>query len=333
MFCVSGADHFDADLEAAICRAANADAIRDVDVVQTLWSDYGQLVRCYLDGADSVSVIIKHVRWPNEHNHPRGWATDRSHQRKMRSYQVETTWYQQYSNRCPTNARVPQCLAVEARADEVLIVMEDLDNSGFAGRRLRTNKVEIDACLAWLASFHATFMGERPDGLWETGTYWHLATRPDELAALDDGPLKHAAAAIDQRLADSPFQTLVHGDAKLANFCFSADGCQAAAVDFQYVGGGCGMKDVAYLISSCLDEDESEAQESALLDHYFTLLARAVEHTGKSIDVAALEADWRALYPVAWTDFTRFLHGWSPGHWKLNHYSEQLSHLVLKEQE
>jgi len=40
----------------------------------------------------------------------------------------------------------------------------------------------------------------------------------------------------------------VHGDAKLANFCFSRDGKKVAAVDFQYVDGGCGMKDLSRII-------------------------------------------------------------------------------------
>jgi len=172
-------------------------------------------------------------------------------------------------------------------------------------------------------------MGAQPDGLWPTGAYWHLATRPDELDALDDGPLKAAAEAIDRKLAASAFQTFVHGDAKLANFCFSDDGRQAAAVDFQYVGGGCGMKDLAYFIGSCLDESDSERMEQELLDRYFALLQAALTHAGKSLDFGALEEDWRSLYPVAWTDFHRFLQGWSPGHWKLHRYSERLAREVL----
>ena len=312
-----------------VLNATGARAVTGTSVVQRLWSGYGQIVRYRLDGATAPSVIVKHVRWPDHQDHPRGWSTDRSHQRKLRSYQVETTWYDRFSDRCPEACRVPQHLGLQSRPDEVLMVLEDLDASGFPGRRQAVGEAELEACLSWLATFHATFMGCSPDGLWPVGTYWHLDTRPDELDALDDGPLKAAAAVIDRRLSGSRFQTLVHGDAKVANFCFDADGLRAAAVDFQYVGGGCGMKDVAYFISSCLDEDDSERLAPALLDRYFALLSEALARGGIEIDLAALEQEWRALYPVAWTDFYRFLQGWSPGHWKLHRYSERLASEVL----
>lgn len=310
-------------------RATGARALSDTEVVQSLWGGYGQIVRCRLAGGDRPAVIVKDVRWPDQRDHPYGWASDRSHERKLRSYRVETTWYQRYAARCADRCRVPRCLAVETGEDKVIMVLEDLDAAGFAGRRHAVGEPELRACLTWLAGFHATFLQERPEGLWPVGTYWHLATRPDELDALDEGPLKAAAALVDRRLTDSPFQTFVHGDAKLANFCFDAGGRRAAAVDFQYVGGGCGMKDVAYFISSCLDEDTSERLAPDLLDLYFELLAAALDEVGKHVDFATLEADWRALYPVAWTDFYRFLQGWSPGHWKLHRYSERLAREVL----
>jgi len=327
---VSGSHRIDPDLEAAVLRAAGAGAIVDTHIVQSLWSGYGQIVRCNLEGGSHPSVVVKHVRWPDQRDHRYGWNSDRSHERKLKSYRVESTWYDRYAQQCPNASRVPRCLALEAKADEVIMVLEDLDPSGFAGRREHVGEAELDACLSWLASFHATFMGERPEGLWPTGTYWHLATRPDEFDALDNGPLKAAAETIDSQLTNSAFQTFVHGDAKLANFCFSDDGRRAAAVDFQYVGGGCGMKDVAYFISSCLDEDDSERLGPDLLDRYFKLLRDALEQAGKTLDVAALEEEWRALYPVAWTDFYRFLQGWSPGHWKLHRYSERLAREVLE---
>ena len=319
----------DSSVEAVVLRSTAAHELTEAHAVQSLWGGYGQILRCHLAGAAVPSVIVKHVRWPDTRSHPRGWATDRSHERKLRSYQVETAWYDQYGERCDESCRVPSRLAIDNGAGEVLMVLEDLDAAGFPGRRSRVTNSELDACLSWLAHFHATFMGENPEELWSTGTYWHLATRPDELAELEDGRLKAAASEIDRRLSASPFQTFVHGDAKLANFCFSVDGARAAAVDFQYVGGGCGMKDVAYFISSCLDEDESERQAPGLLDRYFSFLSGALERSGNAIDFAALEADWRALYPLAWTDLYRFLQGWSPGHWKLHRYSERLANEVL----
>ncbi len=172
-------------------------------------------------------------------------------------------------------------------------------------------------------------MGETPDSLWETGTYWHLATRPDELKALDDADLKVAAPALDRTLSTATYRTFVHGDAKLANFCFSETGDCVAALDFQYVGGGSGMKDVAYFIGSCLDEPACEAQESNLLDCYFATLRDALQRRKPDIDVSAVEAEWRTLFPVAWTDFHRFLKGWCPGHWKINGYSERLAREVI----
>jgi len=328
-------DLTESNFQAEVLRATGATAIVDTQVVQTLWSGYGQIVRCHLpDSSGAATVIVKHVRWPDQHNHPYGWSSDRSHERKLASYRVETAWYERYAPACGDACRVPRSLALETRSDEVIMILEDLDASGFAGRRNSVSQVELDACLSWLANFHAAFMGVHPKGLWATGTYWHLATRPDEFDVLDDGPLKAAAELIDARLTNSPFQTFVHGDAKLANFCFSEDGRQVAAVDFQYVGGGCGMKDVAYFISSCLDEQDSERLAPDLLDRYFGFLRRGLERSGwlagrSALDFAELEEDWRALYPVAWTDFYRFLQGWSPGHWKLHGYSERLAQEVL----
>ena len=163
-------------------------------------------------------------------------------------------------------ARIPFCLAAKNESSEVLMVLEDLDALGFEGRRSFVNHREWQACVRWLAAFHAENLNASTSGLWETGTYWHLETRPDELERMDDPSLKNAASSIDQKLKDSRFQTLVHGDAKLANFCFSLDGSKVAAVDFQYVGGGCGMKDLAYFVGSSFRDEEAENIEGEVLD-------------------------------------------------------------------
>ena len=304
-----------------ILQRTGASSLFEKEVIQELWSGYGKIIRIGLENAAVDSVVIKHVQIPISKNHPRGWNTDIGHQRKVKSYKVETTWYDQYSKY--SAARLPQCLAIETKDDEVLMVMEDLDEAGYHLRKSQVSWDEIAACLAWLAQFHASYLGKTPEGLWEVGTYWHLNTRPQELAVLDDQRLKEAAPIIDEKLTTCTYKTFVHGDAKLANFCF-ADGGQVAGLDFQYVGGGCGIKDVVYFIGSCLKESECERLETRILDTYFDHLQSELKESNE-----ALETEWRSLYRVAWADFHRFLKGWSPGHWKINSYSERLTAEVI----
>ena len=325
-----------------IAQLANAKSSQMQESIQSLWSGYGEIARVRLHGGkqrEAQTVIVKHVCPPDDPHHKYGWASDVSHQRKLKSYEVELNWYRNFSARCMDDCRAPQLVAGEQLDSKWLIILEDLDASGFAIRRRTVNDSHLDACLNWLANFHATFLVDTKArgqtvhaGLWKTGTYWHLETRPDELNAMPNGPLKQAATAIDSRLTQARFQTIVHGDAKLANFCFSAND-QVAAVDFQYVGGGCGMKDIAYFVSSCFSDQECEKRERELLDRYFTYLKIAVADSSiskSSFSFADLETEWRSLYAFAWADFYRFLAGWSPGHWKMHGYSEQMTSQVLQ---
>ncbi len=341
-------------LENLILNQLTASKITDTQQIQSLWSGYGQIVRYALEGAQVQSVVVKHVKLPDAAEHPRGWNTDISHQRKIKSYQVESNWYQHWASQCDDGCRVPQCFAVESSESEFFVLLEDLDASGFPIRKDTATTKDMKNCLRWLANFHATFLfiddeasadsDKISSQLWPIGTYWHLQTRPDELRVLEDSALKNAAAKIDQKLDNCQFKTLVHGDAKLANFCFSDASLNSdseseipvvnpvAAVDFQYVGGGCGMKDVAYFIGSCLYEEDCEKYESELLDYYFQSLAKSLlkKNTPNDVDLEALELEWRELFYFAWADFHRFLKGWSPGHWKINGYSERVTQQVIE---
>lgn len=287
--------------------------------IQRLWSGYGELVRLR---SETATLILKRVSPPSLRQHPRGWSSDLGHRRKLRSYEVERTFYAHYSKQ--SHARIPALRWHGDHGNERLLVLEDLDAAGFGERRGRVSQPELRACVEWLADFHASFLGSEPEELWEIGTYWHLETRPDEHAQMPEGPLKDAAAAIDQRLSAARFQTFVHGDAKLANFCFS-ETAEVAAVDFQYVGGGCGMKDLAYLFS-CLPEKRLFADAGAMLDTYFVRLR---SHLTPEI-AAPLETEWRALYPFAWADFMRFLAGWAPGHAKESGYASEMTAAALR---
>jgi hypothetical protein len=317
------------DVQQEILQLTGAQAILATQAVQNLWSGYGEIRRYKLAGGEHASVIVKHIQWPEKNRHPRGWNTSFSHERKLNSYQVEKHWYKEYAHMTGESCKVPGLLFSRDIDSGLLLIMEDLDHSGYDLRHDpdSVQLIHVKNVLTWLANFHATFMGKAPQGLWEVGTYWHLATRPDEWDTMPNKALKAAAKAINERLNAASFQTFVHGDAKLANFCFSAAD-SVAAVDFQYVGQGCGMKDVAYFLSSCFEGNDCERYESELLDHYFQALKLTVS---PDVNFDDLEKEWRELYAFAWADFYRFLDGWSPGHWKMHGYSKRLTSQVLKQ--
>lgn len=327
-------------LSETICRITGAQSVELGEEIQSLWSGYGVIQRADLRGLarsndnTPVQVVIKHIDISRARSNRRGWGGDVSHLRKVRSYRIENAFYGNFASRCDQSCQVPSLVAAHEKDEEGgwVLVLSDLDSKGFDRRTSHLDQRSMRACLSWLANFHATFMGIEAVGLWPIGTYWHLETRRDEFAAMPDGPLKQSAHEIDRRLNAATYQTLVHGDAKVANFCFSdREIDRVAAVDFQYVGCGCGMKDVAYFMSSCLSEEEAEKQHDALLDHYFQRLQQAVSIRNLDIDFLALKSEWLDLYPFAWADFCRFLAGWSPGHWKLNTHTDRLTMSVLEQ--
>lgn len=322
-----------ATLQEELLAATQASELIAGPRVQRLWSGYGEIRRVVLRTAQgSRPIIVKIVRPHLRQTHRRGFESDFAHRRKLRSYAVEQRFYRDYASTCGTPqrdaCRLPAALHSSEQNGELLLALEDLDAAGFDQRRDACSLDEVRACLTWLSRFHARFMGTPPAGLWDVGTYWHLATRPDELAAIGDHRLRAAAPVLDAILNRCQFQTLLHGDAKVENFCFSASGA-VSAVDFQYVGGGCGMKDVAYLLSSCLSAPQCAAHAEALLGHYFAQLQQNLSWLHPLIDADAVIAEWQSLYPVAWADFVRFLAGWAPDHYKLHAYSLAMTEQAL----
>lgn len=299
--------------------------IADVVLIQSLWSDFGQLLRVKLTNAPIQSVIVKYIKVPNEISHPKGWQSDLSTQRKLKSYQVESAWYQNFSALC--DSPVAKSYASNTVNNETVIILADLACSDYAPLSCDANERQINQALNWLAQFHAQHLQVCPQKLWQTGSYWHLATRPDELAVMTDLTLKEQANNINDELNQCEYQSIIHGDAKLANFLFKTEG--AAAVDFQYVGGGVGIKDVMLLLSSM--PQALMTNEAEYLEYYFTQLASYLSHYHAHIDAEEVCKQWQDLYKFAWADFVRFLKGWSPNHFKLNQHSLAITELALSE--
>lgn len=278
-------------LLAHVCACTGATTATRLDRIQVLWQGYGEVFRVALTDGPVPTVVVKWVRPPPA-----------AHPRKLRSYEVEAHWYTHFAQRLPPEAPGAACWGTYVDAHQRIIVLDDLHAKGRTRGPYRLPRHQRRQVLAWLAAFHATHYGVPPTGLWPIGTYWHLGTRQAELRAMTDHRLRAEAPALDAALNQSPHQTLVHGDAKPSNFLFSAE-CAATAVDFQYVGGGVGVKDVAYF----LYEDVTGSDYDADVNYYFDRLRYFLP---THVDAASIERDWRSLLPIAERDFRRFLNGW-----------------------
>ncbi|CAD7924603.1 unnamed protein product [Amoebophrya sp. A120] len=361
--------------------------------VQRLWEGYGAIVRVSLPPAitaflhtggalENVStVVLKCIQPPVLGNSTSDVLNppSLSHQRKLKSYQVEANFYEHFLPKLDLRrVRVPRLLHRDCSTSDSTslgFILEDLDAAGFPERKHSLSARTVRPVLTWLARFHKTFLycdtdqrstGSRTNSnvvssnsvaqalIWPEGCYWHLDTRPDEFQRISpkDSPLRRYAGSFDEKLKAAKWKTVVHGDAKIENFCFPPTNGAApaetdvAAVDFQYTGFGVGVRDVAYCLGGWgLSESEMEKSAEELLDFYFaelktyqprtmTVLRETCEENGgevagdsrakkDTIDhhdqdfLAEVEAEWRELWPVCFADFERFLAGWASGHdWK-----------------
>ncbi|KAF0695516.1 Aste57867_13676 [Aphanomyces stellatus] len=296
------------DVVAAAISAAFPDAsITRRSEVCSLWAGYGSIYRVILSGESSSSVIVKHIVAPSSA------ASSVSNKRKLDSYAVEGYFYAHLSA-ASTLARLPHVHSMTASAHAFCFVLEDLAPA-YPKSFHSLGGATLETALTWLAHFHATYWNVRDDNVAETGGYWYLATRQDELDAMGNDPysaaLKAQAAAIDRHTRAFPqFETLLHGDAKSANMLW-ADDRSCAWVDFQYVGRGLGAKDLAYMLCS----STSRADVARADDHlrfYFDAFDAAMTSLGNTshgytVELLLDHFDWCLL------DYVRFMAGW--GYW------------------
>jgi len=282
--------------------------------LSTLWAGYGVIheIKARDLSGRTHNLILKEVSPPA--------GSGVSHLRKVQSYQVEAAFY---------TSVVPSLRDFGLALAQPLVVESTLDSSGGALHLLMTDLrpdypnarqrgtldlAHAKAALSWLARLHAShWQQDVPEGLWPEGSFWQLQTRLEELenTELEWSDLKAAAHLVDRELTQNcKFRTIVHGDAKSANFLFSdpaAGPVRAAAYDFQYAGGGDAMRDVAYLLCSSVEAKVLAKHEEELLRHYHSeLLSLLSPH-------AAQEYTWDVMLKrlsLATCDFVRFMAGW-----------------------
>ncbi|KAL5116691.1 hypothetical protein ACEQ8H_005440 [Pleosporales sp. CAS-2024a] len=192
--------------------------------------------------------------------------------------------------------------------------------------------------------------------VWLNGGYTYLATRRKEYADLAaeesewSTTLTSPVEGLDQSVAElvaqflaptasgysptSPYQTLIHGDVKSENLFTSTSGDQVAFYDFQYVGLGLGVCDLAKLFTcsvplamlvndkSIPEELQMQEGERALLERYWLRL----KHVGDrpySWDTFVLH--WEA----ALVDWLRFQASW--GFWGNTEWLQARGRSILKD--
>lgn len=294
----------------------------------SVWSGCGEIIRCQMDG---TAAVIKAIEVPSQINHSRIKQSDFALARKRQSYLVEFNWYRRYAKQLPHEAAAIHCIEAIQEGSKQALLFSDFSALGY--QQASATHSDIQAIINWLAHFHAFHLASSAGGLWPRGSYWHLATRPDELQRMSDLSLKAQAQAIDTALSESPYQTLIHGDAKLANFAILPQNQHVLGYDFQYVGKGIGVIDVMYFLGSCLDDAALKSVADDYLNRYFDTFTQALKRYQPSVNPAHVVSSWQALWCYAWSDFYRFLAGWSPDHAKINGYMQQqfVTYLEIKD--
>lgn len=296
------------------------------DTLTSLWSGCGSIVECMLD---AEPCVIKAIKIPSHISHPKIKQSEFALKRKQQSYKVEYNFYRLYSAYLPTSAKSITCINAINDGDDYALVFKNFTQYGFA----QASSQHIKAILNWLAHFHAFSLNKPAKGLWQQGNYWHLSTRPDEFNKLKQSAdkksdIKSAAHKIDKTLQASRYKTLIHGDAKLANFAAS-ELSEILAYDFQYVGAGVGVTDVMYFMTSCFNDEQLHKYADAHLSYYFSQFKSALGVYQPQINADDVITTWHSLWPLAWADFYRFLAGWSPDHFKINSYMMAQVNLTL----
>ncbi|GLD96737.1 hypothetical protein PINS_up005420 [Pythium insidiosum] len=207
------------------------------------------------------------------------------------------------------------------------------------------NKDDTKTLLRFLAKLHAAPLADSSllslvkTHLWPEGAWWSLAKRgveelqhaPEvwrgvldafraellhldavtpEIEALGERMVANAAYISEQLFGESAApKTLVHGDAKTANFFFDAATRQhVTAFDWQWSGLGLGALDVANLLNTsvaidALQDDESETE---LLECYLEALRHELQLRGHA-PLAYSLAELRRHYSLATLEYARVL--------------------------
>ena len=226
------------------------------------------------------------------------------------------------------------------------LLLDDFSEENGWRQVVQTDLAQTKATLQALARMHAFFwLGQRRQdktltealagSLWPIATYWDQAKQPadqaNRLSAIfsrfvsDFGDPEVSKAAgrkdygavlasqverLEREVHRGEKQTIIHGDAKSANFFYKASstekqGLDVGVIDFQWTGSGLCATDVAYAMWAC-PQAEVLDQEHQLVEFYHDQLSQELaelEPPGGA-QAPTLNA-FKAQYQAAFLDLCR----------------------------
>ncbi|KAJ5919063.1 hypothetical protein N7466_010006 [Penicillium verhagenii] len=246
------------------------------------------------------------------------------------------------------------------------------------GRRGALNCTQVYAALDWLARFHGRSLGLKPSnlddyilppllestkrqstgkvrsGLWLNGGYTYLATRGKEYASLveDNSDWTEALCSSFEGSYESvaelvalflnprgrAIESYIHGDVKSENLFTTSDGENVAFFDFQYVGLGLGVCDLAKLFTCSVplhmlvDTHEPLPDQLTMGDGERQLLERyRTSFLQNKLSVPYEWEDFKRHWETALVDWCRFQASW--GFWGNTEWLEARVKSILGDQQ
>ncbi len=199
------------------------------------------------------------------------------------AYALEVGWYRDLAQNI--GVACPHCMHLEASGDgtEFVLLLSDLAPARQGDQLAGASIAQIEAALAQAARLHAPYwdnariddiawLQPRPQvdamirqmlaPLYAKFRQRYAERLAPEILELGDALIARADAYFGRTPAA---RTLQHRDFRVDNILFSPDNNQAFVVDWQTLGIGSGVADIAYLMGASIADPELRAKEEARL--------------------------------------------------------------------
>jgi Ecdysteroid kinase-like family len=216
--------------------------------------------------------------------------TSRATATAVRTYEVETRFYQQLRGRVDIAAPIPYYAQIDMATHDFAILMNDLAPAEQGDQIAGCTPDEAAIAVEEAAKLHAPLWGDSS----LAGLDWLNRSSPGGLRGLVDivwpgflerydGRLEPEVVAagtalvenLEGHLGHRPEQlTAVHGDFRLDNMLFdpTPGGAPMTTVDWQTVNHGAGVQDVSYFLGTGLEPDRRAEVERDLVKEYLSTL-------------------------------------------------------------